>query len=82
MNRLEMWQNKYLGTTLTSQNGIQDEVKSRLNSGIVCYYSVQNLLSSRLISKRLKIKIHETVILSVAMYGCKTWSLSMRRNID
>jgi hypothetical protein len=39
---------KYLGTTLTNQNGIRDEIKSRLNSGIACYYQVQNLLSSRL----------------------------------
>jgi hypothetical protein len=42
---------KYLGTTLTNQNDIRDEIKSRLNSGNACYYySVQNLLSSRLIS--------------------------------
>jgi hypothetical protein len=41
---------KYLGTTLTNQDAIHDEIKSRLNSGNVCYYSVQNILSSRLIS--------------------------------
>jgi hypothetical protein len=40
---------KYLGTTLTTQNDIHDEIKSRLNSGDACYYSVQNLLSSRLL---------------------------------
>jgi hypothetical protein len=34
---------KYLGTTLTNQNDIRDEIKSRLNSGNACYYSVQNL---------------------------------------
>jgi hypothetical protein len=39
---------KYLGTKLTNQND-RDEIKSRLNSGNACYYSVQNLLSSRLI---------------------------------
>ena len=49
---------KYLGTTLTNQNSIQEEIKSRLNSGNACYYSVQNLLSSRLLSKNLKIKIY------------------------
>jgi hypothetical protein len=40
---------KYLGTTLTNQNDIHDEIKSRLISGNACYYSVQNILSSRLI---------------------------------
>jgi hypothetical protein len=43
---------KYLGTTLTNQNDIRDEIKSRLNSGNACYYSVQNLLSSRLVPKK------------------------------
>jgi hypothetical protein len=42
---------KYLGTLLTDQNDIHDEIKSRLNSGNTCYHFVQNLLSSRLISK-------------------------------
>jgi hypothetical protein len=40
---------KYLGTTLTNQNDIHDDSKSRLNSENVCYYSVQNLLYSCLI---------------------------------
>ena len=48
---------KYLGTKLTNQNSIQEEIKSRLKLGNACYYSVQNLLSSRLLSKNLKIKI-------------------------
>jgi hypothetical protein len=47
---------KYSGTTLTNQNDIRDEIKSRLNSGNACCYSVQNLLSSRLLSENLKIK--------------------------
>ena len=37
---------KYLGTTLTNQYSLQEEIKSRLKSGNVCYYSVQNLLPS------------------------------------
>ena len=42
---------KYLGTTLINQNSIQEEIKSRLKLGNACYYSVQNLLSSSLLSK-------------------------------
>jgi hypothetical protein len=68
---------KYLGTTLTNQNDIHDEIKSRLNLGNACYYSVQNLLSSLLIQKTPKINIHKTVILPVVLYGCETWSLTL-----
>jgi len=49
---------KYLGTTLTNKNSIQEEIKSRLKLGNACYYSVQNLLSFSLLSKKLKIKIY------------------------
>ena len=46
---------KYLGTTLTNQNSIQEEIKFRLKLGNAFYYSVQNLLSSTLLCKTLKI---------------------------
>jgi hypothetical protein len=68
---------KYLGTTLTNQNDIHDDIKSRLNSGNAYYYLVQNLLSSHLTSKNLKIKIYKTVILVFVLYGCETWSLTL-----
>jgi hypothetical protein len=48
---------KYLGTTLTNQNFMAEEIKSRLRSGNAWYHLVQNLLSSRLLSKNIKIKI-------------------------
>ena len=48
---------KYLGTNLTNQNCIAEEIKSRLSSGNACYHSVQNILPSRLLSKSLRIKI-------------------------
>jgi hypothetical protein len=69
---------KYFGTTLTNQNDIHNETKSRLNSENACCYSVQNLLSSRLISKNLMIKIYKTVIFPVVLYGCEIWSLTLR----
>ena len=69
---------KYFGTKLTNQNSIQEEIKSRLKLWNACYYSVQNLLSSRLLSKNLKVKIYKTIILPVVLYGCETWSLTLR----
>jgi len=68
---------KYLGT-LTNQNSIAEEIKSRLRSGNACYHSVLNLLYSRLLSKNLKIKIYRTIILHVVLFGCETWSLTLR----
>jgi len=56
---------KYLGKTLTNKNSIAEEIKNRLRSGNACYHSVQNLLSSRLLYKNLKIKIYRTKILPV-----------------
>jgi hypothetical protein len=69
---------KYLGTTLTDQNHIHEEIKSRLNSGNACYHSGQSLLSSRLLSRNLEFKIYKTVILPVVLYGRETWFLTIR----
>jgi len=70
---------KYLGilVSLTYQNSIAEEIKSRLRLGNACCHSLQNLLSSRLLSKNLKIKIYRTLILPVVLYGCETWSLTL-----
>ena len=62
------WLQKF--NQLTNQNSIQEEIKCRLKAGNSCYYSVQTLLSSRLLSKNLKIKIYKTIILPVVLYGC------------
>jgi hypothetical protein len=69
---------KYLGTTVTNQNLIQEEIKRRLNPGNASYHSVQNLLSSRLLSKNVKIRIYKTIILPVVLCECETWSLTLR----
>jgi len=55
-----------------------EEIKSRLRSGNACYHSVQNLLSFRLLSKNLKIKICRIIILQVVLYGYEAWSLTLR----
>jgi hypothetical protein len=63
---------------VTNQNLIQEEIGGRFNSGNACYLSVQNLLPSRLLSKDIQIKIYKIVILPVVLFGCKTWSLTLR----
>jgi hypothetical protein len=65
---------------IADQNCIHEEIKSRLNSGNACYHSVQSLLSSRLLSRNIKIKIYKTIILPVVLYGCETWSLTLRED--
>jgi len=60
---------KYLGTTVRDQNSIQEEIKSRLESGNACYHEVQNILFSRLLSKNTNIKMYRTIILPVVLYG-------------
>ena len=54
------------------------QIKRRLRSGNACYHSVQNILSSRLLSKNLKIKIYRNLILPVDLYGFENWSLKLR----
>jgi hypothetical protein len=61
-----------------NQNLIEEEIKWNLNSDNACYVLVQNLLSSRLLSKNLKIRICKTIILPVVLYWCKSWYLILR----
>ena len=69
---------KYLGTTLTNHNSIREEIKSRMKSENACYHLVQNLLSSSLLAKHIKIMVYRSIILLDVSYGCETWSLIMR----
>ncbi|KAJ4450318.1 hypothetical protein ANN_01738 [Periplaneta americana] len=69
---------KYLGATVTNINDTREEIKCRINMGNACYYSVEKLLSSSLLSKNLKVIIYKTVILPVVLYGCETWTFTLR----
>jgi hypothetical protein len=57
---------------------MQEDIKSRLNSGNACYHSVQNLLFSRLFCRNVKVKIYKTIILPAVLYGCETRCLTLR----
>ena len=66
-------ESKYMGTTLTNRNYIQEEIKSRLKSGNACCHLVQNFLSSSLLSRNIRIKIYRTIILPV-VFSVVYWS--------
>jgi hypothetical protein len=65
--------------TITNQNLIQEETKKRPNLDNASYHSSQNVLSSCLLSKNIKIRICKTIILSVVLYGYKAWSVTLRK---
>ena len=67
--RLEQF--RYLGTNLTNQNSIQEEIKCWLKSQNACYHSVLNLLSSSLLSKNINIQVYRTTVFLLFCKGVK-----------
>jgi hypothetical protein len=65
----------YFIMTMTNQNSIKKEIKSRLNSMYVCCHLMHNLLPASFLSKNINIKIYRTVFF---FYGCETWLLILR----
>jgi len=49
-----------------------------MQSENACYYSMHNLLSSSFLSKNIEIKIYRIIILPVVLYGCDSWSFTLR----
>ncbi|KAJ4444053.1 hypothetical protein ANN_05842 [Periplaneta americana] len=74
----EMEKFKYLGATVTNINDTREEIKHRINMGNACYYSVEKLFIIQSAVKNLKVRIYKTVILPVVLYGCETWTLTLR----
>jgi hypothetical protein len=67
-----------VGIIIRNQNSVYEEINNIFKSGSACYHSVQNIFSSSLLSKNVKIKIYRTIILPIVLYGCETWSLTLR----
>ena len=59
-------------------NDIREEFKRRMNMGNACYYALEKILSPHLLSKKLKVNTYKPIILPVVLYGCGTWSLTLR----
>jgi hypothetical protein len=62
-----------------SYNFLAVEGWSGFKPGNVCCHSVQKFLSSNFLSKNIKTKIYRTIIMPVVLYGCETWSLTLRK---
>jgi hypothetical protein len=73
-----MWQSSNNSEQLANENCLHEEINRRLNSGNACYHSVQSLLSSRLLSRNINVKIYKTINRPLVLYGCETWSVTLR----
>jgi hypothetical protein len=73
---------KIFGNDSANQNSVYEEIESRLNLGNDCCRAFQNLLSSQLLPKSVKIKIYSANILPIILCGCETWALTLRKQIE
>uniref|UniRef100_A0A8D8TNG9 Craniofacial development protein 2 n=1 Tax=Cacopsylla melanoneura TaxID=428564 RepID=A0A8D8TNG9_9HEMI len=67
---------KYLGVTITDTVTEQTEIENRLAAANRCFWSVQKLMSSKLLSRTTKLRIYKTIIQPVLLYGSEVWTLS------
>jgi len=66
---------KYLGTLVIQNNEIQKEIRARIHASNRCYFGLNKLFKSKMLSKNLKVHLYRTLIPPVVMYGCETWTL-------
>ena len=78
LGSLKGWEQfKYLGTNLTNQNSIQEEIKSEFGEYLLSFGAEAFVFQFAI--QKFRIKIYTTIILPVVLYGCKTWSLTWRK---
>jgi hypothetical protein len=66
---------KYLGSTVNSDNSIEEEIQYRITLGNKEYYANQFLFKCRLVSKKSKMKLYSSIIRPTVTYGCEMWVL-------
>jgi hypothetical protein len=71
---------KYLGSNVNSNNSMEEEIKKRIVLGNKAYYVNQSLFKSKLISKKVKLKLYNTTIRPVVTNACETWVLKSLSN--
>ncbi|KAI5646743.1 hypothetical protein NE865_00998 [Phthorimaea operculella] len=69
---------KYLGCTVTDMNTREEEIDIRIQNALRCSAALHKVLVSKLLSRRTKIRIYKTVIRPILMYGCETWTLTLK----
>uniref|UniRef100_A0A2S2QGX8 Uncharacterized protein n=1 Tax=Sipha flava TaxID=143950 RepID=A0A2S2QGX8_9HEMI len=67
---------KYLEVDLNSRNSYHEEINLRVKSGNKCYFALQKTFKSKVISKKLKMKLYKVLVRPVILYACETWPTS------
>jgi len=76
MKTEEVSKTKYLGTIVTKDNLIEEEIKERIAAGNRASFANQKILQSKMISKKTKVKLYKALIRPVAVYGSECWVLT------
>jgi len=66
---------KYVGSTVSTDNTIEEEIKERIALGNKAFFANEKVFQSKLISKMAKLKLYCSVIRPVVTYACETWTL-------
>jgi len=65
---------KYLGININNKNNIYEEIKERVDSANICYYSLLKLFKSKLLSRESKVTLYKSYMRLVLTYGCEMWA--------
>lgn len=69
---------KYLGVVISNKNTEETEIQNRLNLANGCFYALNKLMSSKLLSQTTKIRLYKTIISPILLYGAETWKLNKK----